>query len=162
MTDYIAESQPSIIEMNTKVFLRVVITGLVVGLATWLLTYLLERFILQAIFCGGSQVENCSNSVVYAGNIAAVITTIVGLTALVKLSVFRPLLIVLATMVSLWGMASWLSGTSLIEAVIFSALLYAACYAAYTWLARIRNAVVMIVVVVIVAVASRTIPMILL
>src|SRR3990167_9122220 len=105
MADYIAESQPSIIEMNIKVFLRVVVAGLVVGLAAWLLTYLLERFILQAIFCGDNQAANCSNSVVYAGNIAAVIMTIVDLTALVKLSVFRPLLIVLATMVSLWGMA---------------------------------------------------------
>lgn len=162
MADYIAESQPSIIEMNIKVFLRVVVAGLVVGLATWLLTYLLERFILQAIFCGGNQAANCSNSAVYAGNIAAVIMAIVGLTVLVKLSVFRPLLIVLATMVSLWGMAGWLSGLTLFETIVFSALLYAACYAAYTWLARIRNAVVMVIVVVLVAIASRAIPMILL
>lgn len=162
MTDYIAESQPPIIEMNIKAFLRVVLAGLIVGLITWLLTYLLQQFILQAIFCNSVQAENCSNSIVYAGNIAAVIMTIVGLTVLVKLSVFRPLLIVLATMVSLWGMAGWLAGLSLVETIIFSGLLYAICYAAYTWLARIRNAVVMIIVVVVVAIATRAIPMILL
>lgn len=162
MTDYIAESQPSIIEIDTKTFMKVVFTGFVVGVVTWLLAFLMQKYIFQSLFCGGDQVAACSNSVAYAGNIAAVITSILGLTALVKLAVFRPLLIVLATLVSLWGMAVWLENLSVIENIAFSGILYALAYAAYTWLARIRNAVVMVILVVVVAVATRVIPAVLL
>lgn len=159
MADYIIETKPPIIETNGKIMLRVLVTGLIVGIVSWALTFLLDRFILQAIFCHDAQAAMCVSSYTYAGNIVGIIMAIVGVSVLVRLGVFRPLLIVLATLVSLWGLAGWVSDLRWFEALLWTAVLYAVCYVAYAWLARIRNAVVMVVIVAVVVVATRLVPM---
>lgn len=155
MTEYIAESRPTIIDLDRRMFLRIVLTGFFVGLATWGLTFVLNNYVLTAWFCSDDGSLVCSSSTIYAGNIAAVILAIVGISALVKLGVFRPLLIALASLITLWGVAGWLSSVSIIESILWTSILYGVSYITYAWLARIRRAEIMIAIVAIVVVASR-------
>jgi hypothetical protein len=155
MTDYIAESKPAIIDLDKRMFVRIIVSGLLIGLATWGFGYLLDRFILSAWFCNDTATQACSSSLIYAGNISAVVMAVVGISALVKLGVFRPLLIVLASLITLWGLSGWLASLSIVEAAVWSSLVYGLSYITYAWLARIRRAAVMMIVVVLVVVSAR-------
>lgn len=157
MAEYVFESKPVIIEQQRSLFLRVALTGAILGLAAWVLTYLLQRFVLSTFLCEG-QATGCMNSIVFAGNITAVIIAIVGVAMLVRMSVYRPLLIALGTLISLWGLAGWLAGLSVIESVAWTVLLYALAYSAYAWLARIRSVVLMLVLVALLVIITRVLP----
>ncbi|MGO3701948.1 MAG: hypothetical protein ACTJG2_02015 [Candidatus Saccharimonadales bacterium] len=157
MAEYVYESKPAIIEQNKGVALRVAITGAVVGLVTWMLAYALQRFVLGSLFCGDD--TTCERAVDYSGAIALIVTAIVGVIVLVRSLVYRPLLIVLGAVVSLWGIVSWLSGLTILEQVGWMVLLFALAYSAYAWLARVRNVVVMLILVALLLIASRVIPM---
>lgn len=156
MAEYVFESKPVVIEQQRSVFVRVALLGAALGLAAWVLTYLLERFVLSSLVCGG---EVCAQGTVFAGNIAGVIIAIVGVAALVRMAVYRPLLIALSAIISLWGLAAWLGGLSILESVGWTVLLYALAYSAYTWIARIRNVPIMLILVAVLVIASRVIPL---
>ena len=158
MVDYVTETKPAIIEQDGRLSLKVAVTGLVLGVVAWGLTMLLERFVLRGLFCGDPSSAACTNITAISGNIAAVVIAIIGVIVLVRLSVFRPLLIVLGAAISLWGLAAWLANVSMVEQVAWSAALYALLYSLYAWIARIRHAVVVLVVFGLVAVATRLIP----
>lgn len=158
MVDYVTESRPAIIEQDARLSLRVALTGALMGVLVWGIAALLERFVLRAIFCGDPSAAACVDITTYAGNIATVIVAIVGVVTLVRLGVFRPLLIVLGAAISLWGLAAWLSGLGIFEQIIWSVVLYTLLYSLYAWIARIRHAVVVILVFIAVAIASRAIP----
>lgn len=159
MVDYVTQSKPAIIDQDGRLSAKVALTGAVIGLIVWGLAILLEQFVLRGIFCGDPSAAACTNVTTYAGNIGAVIMAIIGVVVLVRLSVFRPLLIVLGAAISLWGLAAWVSGLSLVEQAIWSIVLYALLYSLYAWVARIRNAAMVLIVFAIVAAASRLIPM---
>lgn len=158
MVDYVTESKPAIIDQDGRLSIKVALTGAIIGLVAWGFTILLERFVLTSLFCSDPSAAACTNVTTYAGNIAAVIMAIIGVVVLVRLSVFRPLLIVLGAAISLWGLAAWLSGLSMVEQLAWSVVLYGLLYSLYAWIARVRNAVAVLVVFALVAVATRLIP----
>lgn len=159
MVDYVAQAKPAIIEQDGRLSAKVALAGLLLGVAVWALTLLLEHTVLRALFCGDPSAAACVGITTYAGNISAVIGAIVGVVALVRLNVFRPLLIVLGGAISLWGMAAWLQNLGMIEQALWSAVLYALLYSLYAWVARIRNAVVVLIVFALVAAATRIVPL---
>lgn len=156
MAEYAFESKPAIIEQNRATALRIALIGAVVGVAAWMLTYTLERFVLGSLLCGGE--STCTKATAYSGGIALVITAVIGVMALVRSLVYRPLLIALGAAITLWGIGGWLAGLMILEQVGWMALLFALAYSAYGWLARIRNVPVMLIVVIILVVTSRVIP----
>lgn len=158
MVDYVTESKPAIIEQDARLSVRVALTGAVMGILVWGIAVLLERFVLRAVFCGDPSAAACVNLTTYSGNIAAVVVAIIGVVALVRFGVFRPLLIVLGAAISLWGLAAWLTDLSMIEQVGWSIALYTLLYSLYAWVARIRHTVVVILIFIAVAIASRVIP----
>ena len=159
MVDYVTEARPAIIEQDGRSIARIAIIGAILGAVAWGLAFVLERFVLRAMFCGDESAAACVNISAYAGNIAAVIVAIVGVVALVRASVFRPLLIVLGAVISLWGIAAWLAPLGIVEQIAWSVVLYALAYVLYAWLARIRNVVIVLVLFAIVAFATRVIPL---
>ena len=72
---------------------------------------------------------------------------IIAVTILVRFAVYRPLLVVLAAVVALWGLSSWLSTVGTVLTVVFTMLAYVFSYSAFAWLARIRNVGVMLMVI---------------
>lgn len=158
MVDYVAESKPAIIDQDVRSSMRIALVGAVVGLLTWGLAQLLERFVLSGLFCGDEASHVCTNVVVYSGNIAAVVMAVIGVVALVRMSVYRPLLIALGAIISLWSLAAWVQSLGLVEQVAWTTGLYVIFYSVYAWVARIRSVAVVLVVFAIIAVTSRLIP----
>lgn len=125
----------------------ILIVGALAGLAHWLLSQVLARSVIEPFACTG--VVNaglCSEAIVSAGGIATVLIAVAALIVLVRLSIFRPLLITIAAAVALWSLAQWVSGLWWVEAVAWSIVLYILAYALFGWIARHMHIVVALIV----------------
>lgn len=158
MVEYVHEAKPAIIEQDVRTSIKIAVIGLVIGAVAWGLGWVLERFVLQGMLCDGSAM--CGAATTYAGNIAGVVAAIVAVVVLVRVNVFRPLLIVLGAVLSLWGLLHWTSDMELWMQALVSAGLYALLYSVYAWIARIRQPAIMLVVFVIIVACSRVVPLI--
>lgn len=158
MVDYVTESKPAIIDQDIRSSARLAVVGAIVGILVWGVTFLLERFVLRGLFCADTDSQACTNVVTYSGNIAAVIVAVIGVIGLVRMNVYRPLLIALGAAISLWGLAAWVQGVGLIEQIAWTVGLYALFYSLYAWIARIRSVPVVLIVFVMAVVASRLVP----
>lgn len=148
-------SVQALIELRWQTIVQVALLGAVLGLLTWLLTIVLRQVIFVPLFCGDPVNVACVGATGSAGVLALIITGIVGLLGLVRLGVYRPLLVALAAAISLWGMAVWTGGMVWYEAAAWSVVLYAIVYALYTWLVRPRAFGLALLLVVIAIVLSR-------
>lgn len=125
------------IDVNKMV--AILMLGAVVGLVAWGLSIVLDTYVLSAILCKGNTTLTCAGAAQYAETAATIIGAGVGLFFLVKLQVFRPLLVVLAATISLWGIVS-LAGLLPWYGIGLSAVvLYAFAYGAFAWVARLRS-----------------------
>jgi len=118
--------------------IQVLAASLVVGLLAWGLAFLLETYLLKGILCPGSGAMKCTAAFQYSGAIASIIAATFGLFTLVKLQVFRPLLVVLAATISLWGLVPLVSVLPGQQAVLITVLLSGIAYSLFAWIARIR------------------------
>lgn len=149
------EASQSLIELRTQTLLQVALLGIGLGVASWLLTLLIRQIIFVPLFCGDPSNSMCVGATGSAGVIALIATAIAGLLGLVRLGVYRPLLVALAAAVMLWGMSVWLGGLYWFEALAWSIVLYALSYVVFTWLVRPRNFGVAAVLVVVVVLLAR-------
>lgn len=125
-------------QMSGKQLLQVALLGAVVGLLVWALSLLLAAYVLPATFCSDSQAGQCTTSAGYGEAIATIIAAGFGLFVLVKLHVFRPLLVVVATVISMWGIVAMISPLPRYGAIISCVFLYAFAYMLFTWITRLR------------------------
>lgn len=109
-----------------------------VGAIAWGLAILLDKYVFQPILCSGDG-ERCSMSLQYGAITASVLAGILMLLGLVRLGVFRPLLVVLASTISLWGLIDMVQKWSWYYAVLTMVVLFALAYGAFSWVSRIRN-----------------------
>ncbi len=146
-----------IIDIRSHVMVQVALLGVILGAATWILTQLLGRFVVGALVCG-EQGVGCEPSVLVAGNIALVLVAIGGLLGFVRLGVYRPLLVVIAATIVLWGLAGYTFGMQWYEAMAWTVLLTAVVYTAFVWLVRPRLFLLAMVLILIVIVLARILP----
>lgn len=144
----------NLIELNTNQLIQVALLGAIVGLVVWLLSLFLGQLVLTPVMCGDGNTE-CKAAVDVGGGIASIVAGLAGLLGLVRLSVFRPLLIVLVAVISLWGLSSWISGLVWFEALSWSILLYGFAYAAFAWLVRPRPFLPVVIIVLFVVLLIR-------
>lgn len=153
------EPQSKFIDMQPAALVRVLLLGVILGAVGWLLTLLLNQFVLGPVFCGNQSTTGlCLNSEVTAGNIALVLMSIAGVLGLVRMGVYRPMLIAIAVVISLWGIAGWVDGLVWFEGFIWTILLYAITYAAFTWLVRPRSFLFAIILVLVLIALARLLP----
>lgn len=147
------ESRPSsIIDIRADVIVRVALLGLGIGAVAWALALGLNQFIIGPVFCPNATCESTST---VSGNIVLVLTAIAAMLGMVRLGVYRPMLIAIAVVATLWGIGGWLSGIIWYEALGWSALMYMAAYTAYAWLVRPRNFIIVLVVLALLIVGIR-------
>lgn len=144
-----------VVPMFRSEMMLVVATGLGVGLAVFGLVYLLNEYIFSAVLCRGDSAAECANATNYAMIVAMVIGGIGGLIALVQARIYRPLLVVLAAAVSLWGVNVITAGMQWYWALVITMVLFALTYALFTWVARIRSFLLSLVVIVVLVVLAR-------
>ena len=152
-------TQDQFIEMRSNTLVQVILLGVILGAVSWLLTLLLDRFVITALFCGGDAASAlCTGSTTLAGNIALVFASIGGLLGLVRLGVYRPLLVAIAAAICLWGLAGWVDGLMWYEALAWTVILYSLVFTAFSWLVRPRMFLIAIILVIAVVLLARIIP----
>jgi hypothetical protein len=135
---YEEDRQTSIMPMASKKLLSVFALGAAIGLFVWGLTFILDTYILRAVLCHGDQTSVCVQASQYAESIASILGAGVGLFFLVKLEIFRPLLIVIGAVVGLWGIVGLAGLLPWYGVALSTIFLYAVAYAAFAWIARVR------------------------
>lgn len=122
---------------------RIALVGMILGVLYWCFTALMLRY---------------TDSISVAGNIATILVATLGTIILLNLHMARPLLIVLASAVSLWGLEQLTNGLGWVEIIAWSALLYGLSYTLFSWLTRYKRILpVLIATIVIVAILRITI-----
>jgi hypothetical protein len=151
------ETPASLVPMKIKKLALIVVYGAVAGLVAWALTMLLDTYIYKAILCNRDTAVQCASSYLYASTTSSIIGAAVGLFGLVRLQVFRPLLIVIASFVALWALLAMVSPLAWYYAAAVVALLYGAAFGVFAWFARIRRFYLTLILVVLLVVAVRLI-----
>ena len=132
--------------------------GAIVGFLGWLLTLAINSWVMDPVFCRSADTASiCSNSGMISWASAFIIMSVFGLFMLIRGNVFRPLLVVLAVMVTLWATGLWFLGLTWWVGLIWSTVLFALAYLLYVWLAATDNFVVSIIATVIIVVLMRLI-----
>lgn len=148
-------TQTSLVAMTTKKLLFIIMFGAISGLVTWGLTFMLDAYIYKAILCGHNAAIQCSSSYQYAVTTATIIGTAIGLLGLVRLHVYRPLLIIIASFISLWGLMVILRPLSWYAATFSIIGLYGFAFGFFAWLARIRSFYIALILVIATIVVLR-------
>ncbi len=156
MVKVLGQEEPIAGVVSWRLLIPLVITGAAVGLLTLLGVFILNQYVVGQIACQvGSSLITCSAAPLFSSGIALVVTTIAGLIFMVRRRVYRPLLVAIGALISLWGIgASWpeqLTLPSGLLIVIASALVYALL----GWFALIRNFIISLAVIVMSVVVVR-------
>jgi hypothetical protein len=152
---YNNDTPTSLVPMSVKKLLFIMLYGAIAGLVTWGLTTVLDTYVYKAILCSGEQAVQCASSYQYASTTSTIIGAAVGLFGLVKLQVFRPLLIVIASFISLWGLLLFVVPLPWYLTAIIVAVLYGLAFGLFAWFARIRRFFIAIILVILMIVAVR-------
>src|SRR5664279_314639 len=106
MVKVVEQKQPvfPFIDMTSRELANILLIGVGVGLGTWLLQLVVSKYVLSPILCHESGLPICSSVDSYANIVAVLFATTGGLVALVRQRAFRPLLVTLAALASLWGL----------------------------------------------------------
>lgn len=145
------------IPMDSKQLVQVGIFGILAGLLVWGLTYVLEVYALKMLVCTDTDAITCAAASQLGEGIATIVIAAVGLFALVKLQVFRPLLVVIAVVVSLWGLIDIIRDLPVYLIACSVAGLYMVSYLMFTWITRLRLFWLVAVLLVLLVVAIRVI-----
>ena len=139
-----------------NVWLRTIVLGAVAGLVYWFIALLIDNYIVEPLAC--RQMVNaaiCTTSDSLSGNIAAIMTAALGVLAMVRAGIIRPILVAGATLALLWSLGAWTSGLLLIEVLGWSVLVYALSYALFSWIARYTVLAVGIIVSLVIVLTIR-------
>lgn len=133
---------------------RAMLTGAGVGSVSTGIYLLLNKFIFAAALCREG-VQGCANAPMYSTIIAVVIAAIIGVVALAKVAIYRPLLIAIAAPLALWGLYAMLGGIFWLWALLIAAVLFALAYGLFAWTARLRSFIFSVLTLVVLVVIVR-------
>lgn len=153
MSKVYSETKPTpLIIMSGREVWQTAMVGLIVGLLVWGLTLLLNTYVYTAILCHGDGSARCTAAPQYAAITAAFIAGGAGLFAIVRLQIFRPLLVVLASLIALWGIVALTAVMPWYGEAITVMVLYALAYALFSWVVRIRSFLMTLIVLIVLVV----------
>ena len=125
---------------SRRVFLRILAILAASGVAIWLLALAFDKFMITPVFCANAEhISICANSTSIASYVALVLAGIMLVPVLAVFGIKRPLLVVIAATVSLWG--ATLLGWRILDFVIAMGKFLATVlvYLSLIWLNRIRG-----------------------
>lgn len=145
----------SLIPMSGRELITIILSGAAVGAAIIGLYLLLNHFVFSAVLCRPQAPADCSQAPSYAMIVAQIVGIIGGIGVLVRLRVYRPLLVVLASLVSLWTLQQLILPFPWYGALIVAAILFGISYGLFAWVARVRSFVLALVITVVLVVIAR-------
>lgn len=141
--------------IEAKKVIGIAALGAVMGLLVWELAMVLSRYVLSAWFCHGDVGSTCDGAPQYAEAIASIVGGTVGLFFLVKLQVFRPLLVVIGVVAATWGIVTKAAPLPWYGIGLTAIFMYAFAYVAFAWIARLRAFWLVLALMVILVIATR-------
>lgn len=144
-----------IVAMSLREIVWVMVSGLVIGLVVAGLYLLMNTYIFGAVLCRPQSMAECANAPSYAMSAATFLGAIAGLASLARIRIYRPLLVVIASAIALWGLDRVVGSLAWYQILLSSMVLYALAYGLFAWLARIRNFVLTIVMIIVAVVIAR-------
>lgn len=90
-----------------------------------------------------------------AGDIATIIVATVGIIVMLNLRMARPLLVAVASAVSLWGLSKLTDGLGWFEVLVWSVLVYGLAYFLFSWLTRYKKITPVLIAIIIIVVIVR-------
>lgn len=119
---------------------QVVLVGIILGVLYWWSTSFLLKFV---------------HLIGLAGDIATILVATVGIVIMLNLRMARPLLVALASAISLWGLAKLTDGLGWYEIIMWSVLVYGLSYLLFSWLTRYKKVVPVLIAAIIIVVIIR-------
>lgn len=153
--DYEQEKSASYIAVSGRQIFGTIAVGAIAGLISWGLAILIDTYLLKGVFCQTMVNEQCASTGSYAQTISNVLAVAVAVFTMVKLQVFRPLLVGLGAVISLWGIAGTLAVLPWYTAGLISIMVSVVSYLTFMWVARIRLFSMSLVILVVVVAAAR-------
>lgn len=138
----VEQSRPKVVTMSFGDLFKIALAGLVIGLVTVTAYVVLDKYVFTPALCGDEAVAaagRCENKLAFASALAMILSALGGLFAMVQLRVFRPLLVVLLVLVGLWDILLLVNDLAWWQMALAAGLIFAVCYAAFSWLVQIRN-----------------------
>lgn len=149
------ERPASTVAMSNRDLVGILVLGGISGLIIWGLGVLLNRYVFDMVLCQRGIGGQCAHVLDYSAGAAVVIGSILALVGLIWLRVYRPLLVVLAAAISLWGIAQLAMGMTWYWGVLVAIILYLLAYGLYAWVARVRLFWVALAATIVLVVAVR-------
>lgn len=124
-----------ITEMTADQVGKVILGGLIAGAIAGGLTLLFSAFVFRVMPCSA---EACGSGGQYAAVLAGIISAAFGLFWLIRIQVFRPLLVVIAVTIGLWGIGLSMLHWPWYALVGMAAVLHGFAYGLFAWISRVR------------------------
>lgn len=151
-----AERIEPIVPMSRAELMRVFVIGLAAGLVALGAYMLLKQYVFDRAMCTTDASATCAQSPTYSMIVSMVLSALVTLVALVQSRTFRPLLVVIAASIALWGFERLLvSALPWYLELVLGAVLFGLVYLLFAWVVRIRSFIVAAIVALVLAIAVQ-------
>ncbi len=157
MNETASETRSNLVPMTWRELARIGAIGAVIGALSVGLYVLFHTYIFQAVLCRDQANTACGQAATYAAITAAFIASFVAVVVLAHIRVYRPLLIILAAILALWGIQSIVAVLPWYWALAGMIAVGALAYSLFAWIARIRSFILSAVAAIVIAVIIRCI-----
>lgn len=157
MNETASETRSNLVPMTWRELARIGAIGAVIGALSVGLYVLFYTYIFQAVLCRDQANTACGQAATYAAITTAFIASFVAVVVLAHIRVYRPLLIILAAILALWGIQSIVVVLPWYWALAGMIAVGALAYSLFAWIARIRSFILSAVVAIVIAVIIRCI-----
>ena len=157
MSETASETRSNLVPMTWRELARIGAIGAVIGALSVGLYVLFHTYIFQAVLCRDQANTACGQAATYAAITTAFIASFVAVVVLAHIRVYRPLLIILAAILALWGIQAIAAVLPWYWALVGMIAVGALAYSLFAWIARIRSFILSAVVAIVIAVIIRCI-----
>lgn len=157
MNETASETRSNLVPMTWRELARIGAIGAVMGALSVGLYVLFHTYIFQAVLCRDQANTACGQAATYAAITTAFIASFVAVVVLAHIRVYRPLLIILAAILALWGIQSIVAVLPWYWALAGMIAVGALAYSLFAWIARIRSFILSAVAAIVIAVIIRCI-----
>ena len=157
MNETASETRSNLVPMTWRELARIGAIGAVIGALSGGLYVLFHTYIFQAVLCRDQANTACGQAATYAAITTAFIASFVAVVVLAHIRVYRPLLIILAAILALWGIQSIVAVLPWYWALAGMIAVGALAYSLFAWIARIRSFILSAVAAIVIAVIIRCI-----
>lgn len=142
--------------MTWRSLVAIGLIGLLVGVVTYALNLVLLNYVFEPILCRESMsITSCDSKDAFASAVAIILGSIVGLVFLVRERVYRPLLVILAVGLALWGLFGFVAAMPWLLGTVVVALSFAVAFMLFAWVVQPASLILSLVFITLAVVAVR-------